>query len=101
MHDLQAEWHGAVPVKEGSFEPLQQITTRWSNRLKQAIAVCHGLTWVNRTMVVGEEMEQRLFKSVEARFKARHAVAVSCLIPCSPEDRTRLRHARKHLFKDM
>ena len=68
---MQAELHGVIPVTDGRFEPLQQSAVRWSNSLRQAAAVCNGLTLVNKTMVIGEEVEQKLFKLVEARFKAR------------------------------
>ena len=68
---MQAELHGVIPVTDGRFEPLQQSAVRWSNALRQAAAVCNGLTLVNKTMVIGEEVEQKLFKLVEARFKAR------------------------------
>ena len=46
---------------------LQQNAMRWNNRLKQAIAVCNGLAFINKT-VVGIDMEQLMFKAVEARF---------------------------------
>ena len=64
----QAEFHGVVPVSNGHFGPLQKQPFPWSARLKQAVAVCHGLTLITKLLVVGEDMERRLFKSVEARF---------------------------------
>ncbi|KAL3131606.1 hypothetical protein ABBQ38_007903 [Trebouxia sp. C0009 RCD-2024] len=65
-----AEFHGMLPVAEGVFQPLQQNAMRWSNWLKQAMAVCHGLTFINKSTAVGEGFEQGLFKAVEARFQA-------------------------------
>lgn len=59
---------------------MQQNAVRWSNRLKQAAAVCNGLTVINKSTVVGEEFEQSLFKAVEARFKA--GSTCSCLSAC-------------------
>ena len=64
----QAQFHGVVPVSNGRFGPLQKNTVVWSTRLKQAAAVCHGLTLITKSLVVGDDMERRLFKSVEARF---------------------------------
>ena len=66
----QAELHGVVPVSNGQFGALQQTAVRWSKRLKQAAAVCHGLTMINRSSVIGDAMELSLFKYVEASFKA-------------------------------
>ncbi|KAL0032691.1 hypothetical protein WJX79_003604 [Trebouxia sp. C0005] len=71
-----AELHGIIPVSNGSFEPLQQSAIRWSNALRQAAAVCNGLTLINKTTVVGEEVEQKVFKLVEARFKDRETVVL-------------------------
>lgn len=75
---MQAELHGIIPVSNGSFEPLQQSAIRWSNALRQAAAVCNGLTLINKTTVVGEEVEQKVFKLVEARFKARVPSESAC-----------------------
>lgn len=75
---LQAELHGIVPVAEGQFQTLHQASVNWSNRLKQALASCHGLTLINRTSTVGDEVERSLFKSVEARYR------VSDLLQCLP-----------------
>jgi hypothetical protein len=77
---VQAELHGVIPVTDGSFEPLQQNAIRWSNALRQAAAVCNGLTLVNKATVVGEEVEQKLFKMVEARFKARVPSESACCL---------------------
>ena len=63
-----------IPANKGDFEGLQQNALRWSNRLKQAAAVCHSLTRVNKTMAVGDELERGLFKLVEAQF----LVAMPC-----------------------
>ena len=57
-----------VPVHNGEFEPLQQSAQRWSNRLKQGVAVCNSLVVINKTTVVGADMERSMFKAVEARF---------------------------------
>ena len=70
---MQAELHGVLPVQQGAFAGLQQSSTGWNNRLIQAAAVCHGLTLVNRSTVVGEEAELSLFKLAEARFLVGYA----------------------------
>ena len=57
-----------LPVSKGVFEPLQRSALGWSNRLRQAAAVCNGLTMINRSTVVGDIMERSLFQAVEARF---------------------------------
>ena len=64
---LQAALHGVVPVQKAQFGTLQQHALMWSNRLRQAMAVCNGLALINKT-VVGLDMERSMFKSVEARF---------------------------------
>ena len=68
----QAELHGMLPASKGEFEGLQQNAVRWGNRLRQAAAVCHGLTLANKTLLVGDELEQGLFKLVEAQFVVSH-----------------------------
>lgn len=65
---LQANLHGVLPVHKASFAALQQNALRWSNRLKQAFAVCHSLHLVNKHTVAGVDVERMLFKTVEARF---------------------------------
>lgn len=75
----QAELHGVVPACNGRFEALQQSAVRWSNRLKQAIAVCNGLTFISQHSVVGNDLERKLFKTVEARFQ----VELPCIVPFS------------------
>ena len=65
---LQAGLHGVVPVHNAQFEPLQQSAHRWSNRLKQGVAVCNSLVAINKSTVVGADMERSMFKAVEARF---------------------------------
>ena len=65
---LQADLHGVLPVHKASFAALQQNALRWSNRLKQAFAVCHSLHMVNKHTVAGVDVERMLFKNVEARF---------------------------------
>lgn len=81
---MQAEFHGMLPVAEGAFEALQQSAVRWSNRLKQACAVCHSLTVISKTTAVGEAYEQHLFKAVEAHFQARvkYLMVTSLLSVC-------------------
>ena len=54
-------------MHKGQFESLQQNALRWNNRLRQALAVCNGLSWINKTLV-GVDMERSMFKAVEARF---------------------------------
>ena len=49
---------------------LQQHALLWSNRLRQALAVCNGLALINK-VVVGLDMERNMFKAVEARFVVR------------------------------
>lgn len=68
---VQVELHGIMPVSDGQFEGLQQNGVRWSNRLRQAAAVCHSLTMVNKTVLAGEPMERSMFKLVEAQFLVR------------------------------
>ena len=68
---VQVELHGILPVNDGQFEGLQQSGVRWSNRLRQAAAVCHSLTMVNKTLLAGEPMERSMFKLVEAQFLVR------------------------------
>lgn len=65
---VQAELHGVLPVQKGKFQGIQQMALRWPNRLKQAVAVCNGLTMVGKHTVVGVDMERSMFKAVEARF---------------------------------
>lgn len=57
-----------LPVNNGSFQPLQHCAAYWNDRLKQAAAVCNGLTWVSKRSVVGDDLETKLFVMVEARF---------------------------------
>lgn len=65
---MQAGLHGVLPVHSGQFELLQQSALRWSNRLKQGVAVCNSLVAINKNTVVGADMERSMFKAVEARF---------------------------------
>ena len=44
QHLLQAELHGVLPVRDGSFEPIQQNATQWSNRLRCSMAAMGWLT---------------------------------------------------------
>ena len=65
---MQTELAGVLPVHKGEFQAIQQSALRWSNRLKQAVAVCNSLTMINKNTVVGADMERSMFKAVEARF---------------------------------
>ena len=65
---MQTELAGVLPVHKGEFQPIQQSALRWSNRLKQAVAICNSLTMVNKNTVGGVDMERSMFKAVEARF---------------------------------
>ena len=74
---MQAGLHGVLPVHSGQFELLQQSALRWSNRLKQGVAtVCNSLVAINKTTVVGTDMERSMFKAVEARFLVRQLYPV-------------------------
>lgn len=64
----QVALHGIIPANNGKLEGLKQNATQWSDQLKQAAAVCHSLTMVHKQLVVGDAMEQRFFKLVEASF---------------------------------
>ena len=70
---MEAALHGVLPIHEGQFGMLQQHALLWSNRLKQALAVCNGLALINK-VVVGLDMERNMFKAVEARFVVRLSV---------------------------
>ena len=80
---LQANLHGMVEVHRGNFKPLQSNAAYWSSHLKQAVAVCNGLTWVSKTMIVGDDLDRKLFKMIEAHFavKLLYCVPISCE-PC-------------------
>ena len=64
-----------LPTQQGSFGTLQHSALRWSNRLRQACAVCHGLSMVSKGSVAGLDVERDLFKVVEARFLVSHMLA--------------------------
>ena len=57
-----------LPVSNGAFEPLQRSPLNWSNRLRQASAVCNGLTMINKSTIAGDTLERSLFRAVEASF---------------------------------
>ena len=76
---LQAHLHGVLPVHRAAFTSLQQSALRWSNRLKQACAVCHSLNMVSKSVVAGVDMERALFKAVEAHFLVL-ATCPTCII---------------------
>lgn len=65
---LQAELHGVLPVNFGCFGSLQHSAVHWNDTLKQAAAVCHSLTMVNKSTAAGVDLERSLFKAVEAHF---------------------------------
>ena len=65
---LQAELNGVLPVKHGCFQPLQHSAIQWSHTLKQAAAVCHSLSMVNKSTVAGADLERSMFKMVEGAF---------------------------------
>ena len=79
---MQAELHGVMPVHKGEFELLQKSALHWSNRLKQAVAVCNSLNMINKNTVGGNDMERAMFKAVEARFLVccRTTVIICCCI---------------------
>ena len=79
---LQAHLHVVLPLHQAAFTSLQQSALRWSNRLKQAWAVCHSLNMVSKSVVAGVDMERALFKAVEARF----LILVTCPT-CTSETR--------------
>ncbi|KAL0036849.1 hypothetical protein WJX77_002108 [Trebouxia sp. C0004] len=86
-----ANLHGTLPVDKGNFQSLQQNALRWSNRLKQAFAVCNSLNMVSKTAVAGVDMEQTLFKLVEASFLGRETVVLPRRPDaCSTADKVKL-----------
>ena len=50
--------------------------------LTQAAAACNGLIMVNKSTVVGDELETALFKAVEARFLVSCQGVHSPGLPC-------------------
>ncbi|KAL0049927.1 hypothetical protein WJX82_000871 [Trebouxia sp. C0006] len=90
-----ARLHGMLPVTNGVFEPLQSNAVRWSNNLAQAAAVCHGLTMINKSTIVGDDAERRLFQTVEARFLDRESVA----LPRKPDQHSGSRQAELHILR--
>ncbi len=79
MACLQAQLHGMIPVHKGVFEALQPNAAYWSSRLKQAAAVCNGLTWVSKNTVAGDDFDRKLFNAVEARFVVSQMQATTLL----------------------
>ena len=75
--------HGVLSVDKATFGPLQTSATTWSNRLTQAAAACNGLIMINRSTVVGDEMESALFKTVEARFLVTSFINLLDVLPVS------------------
>lgn len=76
---MQSQLHGMLPVVDSHFGQLQQTSVHWSTPLKQACAVCHSLTLESR-VVVGDEVEQQLFKMVEAYYKVCHVHSFALLV---------------------
>ena len=83
MLPLQARLHGVVPVQKAAFIPMQQSAVAWSNRLKQAFAVCHTLSSVSKSVVAGADTERFLFKAVEARFLVSRGFIADLIASCS------------------
>ncbi|KAL0023496.1 hypothetical protein WJX79_002152 [Trebouxia sp. C0005] len=96
LTDSVAALHGVLPVQEGQFESLQQNALRWNNRLRQALAVCNGLSWINKTLV-GVDMERSMFKAVEARFLDRDIV----VLPRKPDHVSDSRTAKLTITKTL
>ncbi|DBA71770.1 TPA: hypothetical protein ACH3X2_011036 [Trebouxia sp. C0005] len=94
---LQTELAGVLPVHKGEFQPIQQSALRWSNRLKQAVAVCNSLTMVNKNTVVGVNMERSMFKAVEALFLDREHV----VLPRQPDHTSKALLAKLSIAKVM
>ena len=78
--------HGVVPVESGRFASLQTGAGAWSNKLTQAAAACNGLIMINRSTVIGDDLEAGLFKTVEGCFlvasSAYKAVQTDLPQPC-------------------
>ncbi|KAL0030049.1 hypothetical protein WJX79_003470 [Trebouxia sp. C0005] len=91
------ELAGVLPVHKGEFQPIQQSALRWSNRLKQAVAVCNSLTMVNKITVAGADMERSMFKAVEARFLDREHV----VLPRQPDHTSEALLAKLSIAKVM
>ncbi|KAL0030094.1 hypothetical protein WJX79_006699 [Trebouxia sp. C0005] len=91
------ELAGVLPVHKGEFQPIQQSALRWSNRLKQAVAVCNSLTMVNKNTVVGVNMERSMFKAVEALFLDREHV----VLPRQPDHTSKALLAKLSIAKVM
>ncbi|KAL0048212.1 hypothetical protein WJX82_010068 [Trebouxia sp. C0006] len=91
------ELAGVLPVHKGEFQAIQQSALRWSNRLKQAVAVCNSLTMVNKNTVVGADMERSMFKAVEARFLDREHV----VLPRQPDHTSEALLAKLSIAKVM
>ena len=84
---MQVKLHGVIPVEDGCFRSLQQSSVYWNVRLRQAAAVCNGLTWVSKTTLAGDDLERKLFDMVEARFlvsSINHGTDASETKPCPP-----------------
>ena len=73
-----------LPVVSGQFASLQTGAINWSNKLRQAVAVCNALTPLGRGKVVGDPAEQALFKKVEAQFLVSKYVRLASGVISSP-----------------
>ena len=106
---VQAHLHGVLPVYKACITSLQQNASRWSNRLRQAFAVCHSLNMVTKVAVAGVDMERTLFKAVEARFLVSSSSQHFCPsrlrlqhVHCSACTHTHTcTHARTHVHMPM
>lgn len=74
---LQPDFHGMLPVVSGQFASLQTGAINWSNKLRQAVAVCNALTTMGRGRVAGDPAEKALFKKVEAQFLVSKCVRLN------------------------
>ena len=59
----QFSWHAASDIRS-----LCRGAVNWSNKLRQAAAVCHSLTPVDRGSIAGDVAEKEMFRAVEAHF---------------------------------
>ena len=75
---MQPHLHGVVLVEGAHCTALLNAAMSWNNRFKQAAAVCHALTFVSRTRVVGDAAEQEIFNAVEAHFVVRSSKLRIC-----------------------
>ena len=65
---MQPDLCGVLPVVQGKLGELQQDAVQWPNSLKQCVAVCNSLNYVNKRKLVGDVADYEAFKACEARF---------------------------------